>query len=519
MTTDLGTSSVTHAVIPAPLAVEPAEGAPVPLADVVVVAPDERLAALAAELLVPAGVTVVGAVTAVPEAGTLAGPTTLTLTLDPASGPAGSGHPERYTLRAADGVVVVTAPERVGLLHGVRTLVRLVEGPAQDAAPVVRPVVVHDEPRYGWRGLSLDVVRHFFGPADLRAVVDLVASYKMNRLHLHLSDDQGWRLQIPSRPELVARSSQAAVDGAPGGYLTVEEFRSLQAYAAERFVTVIPEIDVPGHVNAATHAYGELMPDGVPTDAYEGIEVGFSRLHLDLPATEPFLRDVLTDVARMTDGPWVHFGADEVLHMEGAEYAGFIKLCQEIITAAGKIPVGWQEAGGAQTGSHDHAAAPEPEPAEPEEMRVLPGTVLQYWDTRPDTAVFVRAAEAGARFVLSPATSCYLDMKYAPGHELGIEWAGFVELRDSYDWEPAEVIPGLPEAALEGVSACVWTETLATRDQLFSMLLPRLPAVAEAGWSVPAAKDWGSFRSRVATEAAAWRRDGLAYHPTPQVDW
>src|SRR5690606_21812441 len=161
-------------------------------------------------------------------------------------------------------------------------------------------------------------------------------------------------------------------------------------------------------------------------------------------------------------------------------------------------------------------AAPE---AADDEPLVQPGTVLQYWDTRPDPAPFVRAAHAGARFVMSPADRAYLDMKYTPGHPLGLEWAAFVELRDSYDWDPARLVAGLPESAVEGVSAAVWTETLTNRADLFSMLLPRLAAVAETAWSRPDAKDWESFRGRVAVEAAAWRRDGAVYHPTPQVDW
>jgi hexosaminidase len=364
----------------------------------------------------------------------------------------------------------------------------------------------------------------------------------MNRLHLHLSDDQGWRLDIPSRPALTKLSSQGAVAGATGGFLSTDEYRELQEYAAEREIVIVPEIDVPGHINAATHAYGELTPSGEATESYDGIEVGFSKLDFGLPATEPFLRDVFTDVARMTLGPWVHFGGDEVLTMQADEFGRFVVLCQEIIAESGKTPVAWQEAAGSAHGVHSTAAAPAGEgtasdgavsdgeaapagvagaevaDAESSDL-VRPGTVLQYWDTRPDPAPFVRAARAGAKFVMSPADRAYLDMKYTPEHPLGLHWAGFVELRDSYDWDPAAVIPGLPESAVEGVSAAVWTETILNRDDLFSMLLPRLAAVAETAWSRPEAKDWASFRNRVAVEAAAWRRDGATYHPTPQIDW
>lgn len=537
-TVSSGAAVVADAIIPVPVELVAGEGA-LDLRSVTVHAPDAVTARLTGELLTSAGATVVSD-----------GAPAVTLTVDPAAGPEGSQNPERYTLTVTAEGVSVAAPERSGLLHGVRTLRQLVNAgrfgadgdrEAADAPLGVRAVVVRDEPRFGWRGLSFDVVRHWFGPADLRAVVDLVGSYRMNRLHLHLSDDQGWRLEIPSRPALTEKSSQGAVSGATGGFLTADEYRELQEYAAEREIVIVPEIDVPGHVNAATHAYGELTPSGEATDAYDGIEVGFSKLHFDLPATEPFLRDVFTDVAHMTLGPWVHFGGDEVLVMQPEEFGRFVVLCQEIIAGAGKIPVAWQEAAGsahgdqtavaalagaesgsgsdAEAGADDEAGADGDAAHGEAPVLVEPGTVLQYWDTRPDPAPFLRAAQAGAKFVMSPADRAYLDMKYTPEHPLGQQWAAFVELHDSYDWDPATLIEGLPESAIEGVSAAVWTETLLNRDHLFSMLLPRLAAVAEAAWSQPGAKDWESFRGRIAVEAGAWRRDGATYHPTPQIDW
>ncbi|MBL0885543.1 family 20 glycosylhydrolase [Myceligenerans indicum] len=560
-------NDVAAAITPAPVRIEPGSGV-VNLERVRMIVPDvvpgtddaagPGLHALAAELLEPAGLTLVEA----PQAGPPAG-TPLELRVDPSAGPEASSNPERYTLSVTPDGVVVGAPERSGLLHGLRSLRQLADAAQAAGRPgEVATVVVHDEPRYAWRGLSLDIARHFFGPADLRAVVDLIARYKMNRLGLHLTDDQGWRLEIPSRPELVTRSSAGAVNGDPGGYLGVDDYADLQEYAAARGIVVVPEIDLPGHVNAATHAYGELTPDGRPTDTYEGIDVGFSRLHLDLPATEPFLRDVLGDVARMTHGEWVHFGGDEVHRMETTEYLGFVELCQEIVTASGKTPAAWQEAAGAGHGDAGVAAAAlaaatvgaaaagtpagsaagtattasaagasatgrsaavpagtTPAPGPGTGSPVHPGTVLHYWDTRAEADAFVRAAEAGGRFVMAPASRTYLDMKYTPEHPLGLDWAGCVELRDSYEWDPDAMIQGLPAEAVDGVSACVWTETLVTRDHLFSMLLPRLAAVAEAAWTPQEGKDWQVFRRRIAVEAGAWRRDGAAYHPTPQVEW
>ncbi|MCB7136989.1 family 20 glycosylhydrolase [Cellulosimicrobium marinum] len=425
-------------------------------------------------------------------------PTPVALRLDPAAGPAGSTSAERYSLVVdADGVVA-TAAQPAGLLHAVRSLRQLVERD-DDGAGRVPHAVVHDAPRYPWRGLSVDLARTFFGPDALRAVIDVMGAYKLNVLHLHLTDDQGWRIESPSRPELAKLSSGGDCAGGTGGYLSLADFHALQEYAAQRYVTVVPEIDVPGHINAATHVYGELVPDGTPTDEYFGIEVGFSRLTFDLPATEPFLRDVFTDLAHATDGEYVHLGGDEVLKMEPAEYGRFVELCERVILEAGKKPVAWQEA----------ARAP-----------LRPGTVVQYWDTHPmDLTYLVDAAKAGARILMSPANKVYLDMKYTADFPLGQDWAGLVELRDSYDWDPEHVVDGMPADAIEGVEAAVWTERIATTDELFTMLLPRLSAVAEVAWTAPDRKDWEDYRRRVAVEAASWRRDGRAFHPSPQVDW
>ncbi len=427
-------------------------------------------------------------------------PTLVLLRLDEAAGPQGSTSPERYSVVVADDGVVLSAPEPAGLFHAVQTLRQLVEAPGQGGSTARVPhVVVHDAPRYGWRGLSVDVARNFFGLDELRAVVDVAAAYKLNVLHLHLTDDQGWRIESPSRPELAKLSSGSDTSGGEGGHLSLADFRALQDHAAERFVRVVPEIDVPGHINAATHVYGDLVPGGVPTDEYAGIEVGFSRLAIDLPATEPFLRDVFTDLAHATDGEHVHFGGDEVLRMEPAEYARFVELCERIVLEAGKKPVAWQEA----------AKAP-----------LRPGTIVQYWDTHPaDLTYLVEAADAGARVIMSPANRVYLDMRYTADFPLGQDWAGLVEVRDAYDWEPEDAVPGLPGSAIEGVEAAVWTERIPTLDDLFIMLLPRLTAVAEVAWTEPALKDWEGYRRRVAVEAGAWRRAGVAFHASPQVDW
>lgn len=422
-----------------------------------------------------------------------------------------------YRLTVDDRRVLLTAGDVAGLLHGVATLVQAIGGPTSGSAgpagsvgravpagpavpdvPRVPALVVADAPRFGWRGLSLDLARRFHGMPTLRAVVDVMASLKLNVLHLHLTDDQGWRLEIPSRPALTERSGSTAVEGGPAGFLTVAEYGELVEHAAARGITVVPELDLPGHVNAALHAYGELTPSGEPAPAYDGIDVGFSRLDADLPATGPFVRDVLGDLLAMTPGPCLHIGGDEAYATDPAEYARLVGAAMEQVRAAGRTVVAWQEAA---------------------RLRPGPGAVVQYWDERDGADDVVAAAAGGTDVLLSPASRVYLDLKYDADTPLGLEWAGHVELRDAYDWDPLAVLPGVAPERVVGVEAALWSETLRTPDDVFRMLLPRLAAVAEVAWTAQERRGWSSFADRVPGAAAAWERAGLAWHRSPQVRW
>jgi len=419
------------------------------------------------------------------------------IALDAGAGPVGADVAERYSLTATDKRIELLAPRLAGLVHALATLRQLIErGP--DGGCVVPAIGIEDAPRYPWRGLSLDVVRHFLTVDQVRSVLGVMGDYKLNVLHLHLTDDQGWRLQLPSRPLLTELSAQSEVGGGSGGFYTGEEYAGLVAFAAARQITIVPEIDIPGHINAALHAYADLNPSGLVADVYAGTEVGFSRLHRDLPATAAFLTDVFGDLAAMTPGECVHVGGDEVTSVDRGEYAWFVRTAQQILRGAGKTLVGWQE------------IAP---------VELDPGAIVQYWDTRTAPEPIVAAAAAGARVLLSPGSKVYLDMKYDDATVLGLDWAGRIELRDAYDWEPAELVPGLPPDAIIGVEAAVWTETITTSDELFSLMLPRLAAVAEVAWSAPERRDWDGFRSRVAGHGTLWDDAGLAWYRSPQVDW
>ena len=408
----------------------------------------------------------------------------------------GAAAASGYRLVVGPAEIRLTAAAPAGLLAGSATLAQLVA----DAGPDGRlpGVAIDDEPRFAWRGLCLDVARRFFPVADVAAVVEIMADLRLNVLHLHLTDDQGWRVALPSRPELTERSSGTGCGGGPGGYYTEADLAEITAHAARLGVTVIPEIDVPGHVNAALHALGELTPGGDPAPEYTGMEVGFSRLHEDLPATEPFLRDVFTDLAALTPGPWIHVGGDEPLVIEPDEYARLVTSAARHVTAAGKRVVTWQEG----------AVADLPE-----------GAVVQYWDDRVAPEDVTAAVARGAHLLLSPAGRVYLDLEPEPGWPIGQDWAGQVSLRDAYAWEPLDVAPGVPADRVVGIEAAVFTETLRTRDDLTLMLLPRLAAVAEVAWTPAAARDWDDFTRRVPVLAAGWDAAGHTWHRTDLAPW
>ena len=397
-------------------------------------------------------------------------------------GPGESLGDEGYRLEVRDGRTRIEAETDAGRFYAERTLQRLPEG----------DVAIADRPRFAWRGFMLDVARHFFGVADVCRAIDHLAAYKLNVLHLHLSDDQGWRLAIDAWPRLAERGGAGAVGNAPGGFYTHDDLRAIVRYAAERFVTVVPEIDAPSHTQAAIASYPELGVPGSSRDLYAGTEVGFSSLDVHSALTYRFLDDVFGELAALTPGPFLHVGGDEAHSTSRADYLAFMARVQPLVAKHGKRLVGWEEV----------ASAP-----------LAGGAVVQHWT---DPALARAAAEQGAQLVMSPADRVYLDMKYDPDTPLGLDWAGHVELRDSYDWDPAEIAG---EEAVLGVEAPLWTETITALEQLETMMLPRLCAVAEVAWSPQAERGWDDFRARVAAEGERWDAEGVAYHRSPQVDW
>ncbi|MGM0385152.1 MAG: family 20 glycosylhydrolase [Actinomycetota bacterium] len=425
-------------------------------------------------------------------------PLELRLTDQPADVGATAADPdwrvrEAYRLSIAPDRVTIVATAPAGLLAAAATLGQVLDG----AGPLVPCLDIADAPRFAWRGLSLDVARRFFPVEDLELVVDLLADLRMNVLHLHLTDDQGWRIEVPGWPELTGLSSSGGCGGGPGGFYTAADLARVTETAHRRGVVVVPEIDVPGHVNAALHAVPGLNPDGVVPREHTGTEVGFSRLHSSAPATGPFLRDVLGFVAGLA-ADRVHIGGDEPPEMPAAEYADLVRTAAAHVVAAGRSVVAWQEAASAG---------------------LPPGSVLQWWDERAPVDDVVAAVRGGARLLLSPASAVYLDVTYSADFPLGLEWAGETELRDSHDWDVLGVVPGVGEEHIMGIEACLFSETLRTRDDLTTMLLPRLAAVAEAAWAAAEQRDWNDFARRMPSCGRRWTAQGLAWHRSPGVEW
>ncbi|MCC2033995.1 family 20 glycosylhydrolase [Microbacterium allomyrinae] len=429
------------------------------------------------------------------------------------------GPAESYRI-TVDGAAVVTGADAAGLFYGVQTLAQLVTRDADGwAIPAVR---IDDAPRFAYRGVMLDVARHFHPVETVKAYIDRAATLKFNALHLHLSDDQGWRVHLDSRPRLTELASGTSVGGDPGGFYTKDDYRDIVEYAASRHMVVVPEVDLPGHTHAVGLAYPELAEAPVLSDdiretggelpiagaPYEGIAVGFSSLRIHDEATYDFVADVFGELAGMTPGPYLHLGGDEALGTSAEDFALFVERASDIIADLGKTPVAWHEAGSAKG--------------------VADTTVGQYWGYVTPTDGMDDKARAfvsnGSQLILSPADAIYLDMKYPSGPALGLSWAnGPTSVEDAYSWEPSDVIAGIDDSDILGVEAPMWTETIRTLDDIDLMAFPRIAAAAEAAWS-PATgaselRTWESFRARVGTLGPLWTSLGIGFHPSDEISW
>jgi len=432
--------------------------------------------------------------------------TEIRLTIDPAT----SGTSGAYRLTASATGVDIVGADAEGVSNGTQTLRQLLPPATWSQTPVaqqewsVPATTVDDVPRFAYRGAMLDVARHFFTVAQVERLLDQLASLKLNHLHLHLTDDQGWRLEIDGWPALTEVGASTAVGGGSGGFYTADDYRAIVAYAADRCITIVPEVDVPGHTNAALSAYPELNADGIARDPYTGTEVGFSSLDIRSETTYRFLEDVFGQLAALTPGPYLHLGGDESLATTEEDFLLFARRASSLVAATGKTVVAWHEFGASQD--------------------LAPGTVGQYWNyvsPEPGHAEKLRSfVEQGGQVIMSPADASYLDMQYPDVAGPGLAWAdGPTSVERSAVWEPTAIVDGIDEDVVIGVEAPLWTETVDRTEALEFLVFPRIASLAEIGWSPKRSADWTEFRGRLADVAQGWTAAGIAFHRSPEVDW
>jgi hexosaminidase len=406
---------------------------------------------------------------------------------------------EGYILDIQKNNILITASKPAGIYRAAQTLRQLIvlDAAGSQIPGEARSIAcgrIVDYPEYAYRGTMLDVSRHFFSVEDVMRYIDLISLYKINILHLHLSDDQGWRIEIKSWPKLTEIGGSTEVGGGEGGFYTQEDYAKIVKYADERFIIVIPEIDMPGHTNSALASYAELNCSGLATELYTGTRVGFSTLCTDSEITYKFIDDVVRELAALTTGPYIHIGGDESHVTAIEDYIPFINRVQDIVHSHGKIVIGWDEI--------THAS--------------LKGeSVAQYWASSENA---LRAIGQGAQIIVSPATRCYLDMKYDESSPLGLNWAAYIEIEDAYSWDPLTMVEGISKKDILGIESPLWSETIETMDDIEYLAFPRLIGHSEIGWSSPETRNWESYKSRLKSHYRLLDFLEVDYYKSPQID-
>ncbi len=407
---------------------------------------------------------------------------------------------EGYHLAINPDNIVLSANKAAGLFYGAQTILQLLpsdvfKSTKQEGPWIIPTGEIVDFPEYSYRGAMLDVSRHFFGMEVVKQYIDYLAFYKLNVLHLHLSDDQGWRIEIKSWPNLTNHGGKTEVGGGEGGFFTQEQYSEIVKYAQQNFMTIIPEIDMPGHTNAALSSYPELNCNEKAPDLYTGIEVGFSTFCTDKEVTYQFIDDVVRELAQITPGPYIHIGGDESHATSKEDYIPFINKVQDIVTAHGKQMIGWDEVA---TASLNQSA------------------IAQFWASEENAKL---AVEQNVKVIVSPATKTYLDMQYDSTTRIGLHWAAYIEIDSSYNWDPTTLDPSIKRENILGVESPLWTETIENMDDIEYMAFPRLIGHAEIGWSPQNRRNWEDYQVRLAKHAAILQAKDINFYKSDQIAW
>jgi hexosaminidase len=427
---------------------------------------------------------------------------------------------EGYELSITEDLLKVKAHSPAGVFWAIQTIRQLLpakvesegkkDGPWEIATGTIR-----DFPSYPFRGSMLDVARHFFDVDEVKRYIDMISMYKMNVLHLSLSNDQGWRIEIKSWPNLTTYGGSTEVGGGEGGFYTQEQYKEIVKYAQDRYVTIVPEIDMPGHTNAALASYPELNCDGKAPELYTGIKVGFSSLCTTSEITYKFIDDVIREVSAITPGPYFHIGGDESHATKREHYIPFVARVRDIVKSHGKQVIGWEET--AQINMNEKR----PEEGVKGDLQSAANAsaasaIAQYW-SNADHAL--EAVSNGSKLVMSPATKMYLDMQYDSTTKLGLHWAAYIEVDSSYMWNPTTLVKGITRENILGIEAPLWTETVTTMDEIEYMIFPRIIGLAEIGWSPEEGRGWEEYRVRLGNHAARLNTLGIDYYKSAQVPW
>ena len=443
-----------------------------------------------------------------------------------------SQNPDAYRMTVTPQGIDIQGASGSGLFYGVQTLRKSLPLRANDIGHIALKkvsfpaVTIEDAPRFAYRGMMLDICRHFYGPEEIKEYIDILALHNINRLHLHVTEDQGWRIEIKKHPILTEKGAVRAqtmvgknfdkYDGTPyGGYLTQEEIRDLVAYAQDRHITIIPEIDMPGHMQAALACYPELGCTGGPYKVREQWGISTDVLCAGNPKSLQFVKEVLDEVMELFPSEYIHIGGDEC----PKERWEACPECQARIKALGLKP---------------DARHTEEQLLQSWFMSEVEGYLNQHgrriigWDeileggATPDATVMAwrddgianatAAAQQGHDVILTPTSYLYFDYYQSTAKDEPLAIGGLNTVGHVYSYEPCpvEMAPEVKEHIL-GVQANEWTEYIPDSDYLQYMILPRLDALCEVQWTQPERKDYGSFVKRLDKMFSFYELYGYTY--------
>lgn len=431
-----------------------------------------------------------------------------------------------------EGYVLTTTPEGIsingqtenGVFYGIQTLRKSIPAEAKGATILIPAGEIKDEPRFSYRGMHLDVGRHFFPIEFIKKYIDLLALHNMNTFHWHLTEDQGWRIEIKKYPKLTEIGSQRSrtvigrntqeYDNTPyGGFYTQEEAKEIVKYAQERYITVIPEVDLPGHMLAALAAYPEMGCTGGPYEVCPRWGVFEDVLCIGNDKTMQFLEDVMSEIIEIFPSEYVHIGGDEAPRDRWKE----CPKCQARIKAEGLKA---DKNHTAEDRLQSYCMTRIEKFLNSKGRRIIGWDEILEGDVAPNATVMswrgasggIKAAQMGHDVIMTPNTYCYFDyyqMADTKDEPLGI--GGYVPIEKVYSLDPTFDLNEEQKKHIIGAQANLWTEYIATTEHVEYMVLPRMAALAEVQWTQPEKKDFKDFTTRLASLMKFYQRDGFNY--------